>query len=247
MARSLRKLTPPTETASGTIAFHDVDLTDTHVASAVFKSTDYSSQLGTLSAVISSDTTGSGTGGLITWTFTANDSALDQLAAGQTVHENLHRHPRRPARRGVTQDVTVTINGTNDVPVIGGVAHGSVTEDVAVRRRQPDHRRRAHHRRRRSGPVQLHRPGRHAGTNGYGTFTLDAAGNWTYTANDSQAAIQQLGAGQSITDSFTAVSSDGTASQLVTVTINGTNDVPVIGGVAHGAVTEDVARNGPAT
>ena len=70
-----------------------------------------------------------------------------------------------------------------------------------------------------------------AGINGYGTFTLDANGNWTYTADNSQTAIQQLGAGQSITDSFTAVSSDGTASQLVTVTINGTNDVPVIGGV----------------
>src|SRR6202008_1771828 len=38
-----------------------------------------------------------------------------------------------------------------------------------------------------------------------------------------------------------AVSSDGTASQLVTVTINGTNDVPVIGGVHVGAVTEDVS------
>src|SRR5947208_466726 len=48
---------------------------------------------------------------------------------------------------------------------------------------------------------------------------LDAAGNWTYSADDSQTAIQQLGAGQSITDSFTAVSSDGSASQLVTVTI----------------------------
>src|SRR5438132_463296 len=38
----------------------------------------------------------------------------------------------------------------------------------------------------------------------------------------------QPGATQSITDSFTAVSSDGTASQLLTVTIHGTNDVPVI-------------------
>src|SRR6185312_16212390 len=79
-----------------------------------------------------------------------------------------------------------------------------------------------------------------AGSNGFGTFTLDAAGHWTYTADDSQTAIQQLGAGQSITDSFTAVSSDGTASQIVTVTINGTNDVPLIGGVSTGAVTEDV-------
>ena len=39
-----------------------------------------------------------------------------------------------------------------------------------------------------------------AGTNGYGTFTLAADGSWTYTANDSQTAIQRLGAGQSITE-----------------------------------------------
>src|SRR5207244_2513065 len=68
-----------------------------------------------------------------------------------------------------------------------------------------------------------------AGSNGYGTFTLAANGAWTYSAADSQAAVQQLGAGQSLTDSFTAVSFDGTASQLVTVTIYGTNDVPVSG------------------
>src|SRR5207249_3676031 len=79
----------------------------------------------------------------------------------------------------------------------------------------------------------------HAGT--YGTFTLAANGTWTYTANDSQAAIQQLDLGQSLTDSFTAVSLDGTASQVVTVTINGTNDGAVIGGVSTGSVTEDVA------
>src|SRR5205823_2589075 len=81
-----------------------------------------------------------------------------------------------------------------------------------------------------------------AGT--YGTFTLAANGNWTYTASNSQTAVQQLGQGQSITDSFTAVSSDGTASQTVTVTINGTNDVPVIGGVSTGSVQEEVAVSG---
>src|SRR5258705_7485841 len=45
---------------------------------------------------------------------------------------------------------------------------------------------------------------------------------------------------RSLTDSFTAISSDGTANQVVTVTIHGTNDVPVIGGVSTGDVTEDV-------
>jgi len=57
--------------------------------------------------------------------------------------------------------------------------------------------------------------------------------------DDSQTAIQQLGAGQSITDSFTAVSSDGSASQIVTVTSTAQRHAG-IGGVATGSVTEDV-------
>jgi VCBS repeat-containing protein len=76
-----------------------------------------------------------------------------------------------------------------------------------------------------------------AGSNGYGSFTLAADGNWTYTADNGQSAIQQLGAGQSISDSFTAVSSDGTASQVVTVTIAGTNDAPVLSAAATPVLT----------
>jgi len=43
-----------------------------------------------------------------------------------------------------------------------------------------------------------------------------------HAADNTQTAIQQLGAGQSLTDSFTAVSSDGTANQTVTVNQGGT-------------------------
>jgi VCBS repeat-containing protein len=52
-----------------------------------------------------------------------------------------------------------------------------------------------------------------------------------------------LAAGATITDSFTAVSSDGSASQVVTVTIHGTNDVPTLGGTNTGSVTEDGTTN----
>jgi VCBS repeat-containing protein len=81
------------------------------------------------------------------------------------------------------------------------------------------------------------------GTNGaYGTFTLAADGTWTYTANNSQAAIQQLGDGQTLTETFTVKAADGTAS-TVTVTINGTNDVAVISSSGTtGSVTEDASR-----
>src|SRR4029077_3674095 len=176
------------------------------------------------------------------WTYTADDSqtAIQQLGATQSITDSF---TAVSSDGTASQLVTVTIHGTNDVPVIGGVSTGAVTEDVAV-----------------NGSGNLTTGGAvtiadvdqgqstfapqpsAAGT--YGTFTLDAAGNWTYTAADSQAAVQQLGAGQSITDSFTAVSFDGTASRLLTVTINGANDVPVIGGVSTGAATEDVAVDG---
>jgi VCBS repeat-containing protein len=63
-----------------------------------------------------------------------------------------------------------------------------------------------------------------AGNHGYGTFTLAANGAWTYSADNTLAAIQNLNTGQTLTDSFTAVSSDGSANQAVTVTIHGTTD-----------------------
>ncbi|MGX9393321.1 T1SS-143 repeat domain-containing protein [Nitrobacteraceae bacterium UC4446_H13] len=69
-------------------------------------------------------------------------------------------------------------------------------------------------------------------TGAYGTFAIDAAsGKWTFTLDDTLAQTQQLGAGQSDTQAFTAMVSDGhggSATQVVTVTINGTNDAPVI-------------------
>src|SRR5690606_41933049 len=79
-----------------------------------------------------------------------------------------------------------------------------------------------------------------ASTNGYGTFDVDASGNWTYTLDNTNAAVQGLGAGDTLADSFTVTTADGTT-QLVTVTINGTNDAPVIGGVTRGAVSEDTS------
>ncbi|MBC3883490.1 hypothetical protein H8K35_19060, partial [Undibacterium sp. LX40W] len=38
---------------------------------------------------------------------------------------------------------------------------------------------------------------------GYGTLVLNSNGTYTYTLNNSNAAVNGLGAGQSLTDSFT--------------------------------------------
>jgi T1SS-143 domain-containing protein len=64
-----------------------------------------------------------------------------------------------------------------------------------------------------------------ASTSAYGAFTLNAAGHWTYSADNSNPAIQALAAGKTLTDTFMVSSVDGTTQQL-TITINGTNDAP---------------------
>src|SRR5258707_13337713 len=64
----------------------------------------------------------------------------------------------------------------------------------------------------------------------YGSWTMTAGGAWTCLETSRLPAIQQLGSGQSLVDSFTAVSLDGSASRLVSVTLNGSNDVAAIEG-----------------
>ena len=60
----------------------------------------------------------------------------------------------------------------------------------------------------------------------HGSFAIVAAGDWTYTLDNSDAAVQALGAGQSLNETFTVVSIDHSASQTVAITINGANDAP---------------------
>ncbi len=74
----------------------------------------------------------------------------------------------------------------------------------------------------------------------YGTFTLDTAGHWTYTADNANPDIQALKAGASALDSFTVQSIDGT-SKIVTVTINGTNDAPTAIALSNNTVDENDA------
>src|SRR5262249_36856647 len=155
------------------------------------------------------------------WTYAANNSltAIQQLGAGQSLTDSFTATSQDGT---ATKLVTVTINGTNDGPVIRGVSTGSGTQDTRAPRGKNG----------RSGTLTIADADQGqstfaaqasvAGT--YGTFTLGANGAWTYTAANGNAAIQALGAGQTLTDSFTATSSDGSASKVVTVTINGTND-----------------------
>ena len=68
----------------------------------------------------------------------------------------------------------------------------------------------------------------------YGSLAL-VGGNWTYTLD--QATAQSLDDGDTVTDTLTLTASDGTV-QNITITVNGTEDAPVVAGTFTGTVAE---------
>ncbi|WP_245318578.1 VCBS domain-containing protein [Bradyrhizobium sp. DOA1] len=133
-----------TLTANGTVSFNDPDLTDTHTASYVLKSTtsnahlpgfgNGTSHIGTFALAAVSESPGVSTRGSVGWTFTLNDNdpVLQSLAKGQTITQVYTVTVDDHHGGTVTRDVTVTITGTNDAPTItsdADAAKGTVTED----------------------------------------------------------------------------------------------------------------------
>ncbi|MCG9739845.1 VCBS domain-containing protein [Shewanella insulae] len=197
-------------------------VTDADHGEAQFIATSLQGQYGTLSI-----------NDLGHWTYTADNSqaAIQGLKSGDSLTETLYVH----SVDGSEQKVTVTINGTDDKAVIGGASTGAVTEDKDLYQGQL----------RVDGALTV--TDADSGQNQfiattlqgqYGTLTINDLGHWSYTADNSQAAIQGLKAGESLTETLFVHSVDGTA-QKVTVTINGTDDKAVIGGAATASVTED--------
>jgi VCBS repeat-containing protein len=166
------------------------------------------------------------------WTYTADNTqaAIQQLDVTESITDTL----TVTSFDGTTHNVVITINGAEDAAVIGGTTTGNVTEDGSLTS---------------SGlliisdidtsdnPVSFNDVAPTAGTNGYGNFEITGS-TWTYTLNNGHASVQALDAGESLTDAYTFTASDG-STQTVTVTINGSEDAPVIGGVATGTVAED--------
>ena len=132
---------------SGTLGFRDVDLIDTHTASAVFTSSTSSAALPgfvdgttnigtfTIDPSVTENNTDTDNTGSLGWHFTLDDSnpVLQSLAEGETITQVYTVTVTDNHGASVNQDVTVTITGTNDAPVITGdatAASGAVTEDV---------------------------------------------------------------------------------------------------------------------
>ncbi|MDN3717395.1 VCBS domain-containing protein [Vibrio breoganii] len=161
------------------------------------------------------------------WTYALDNSRTETqaLTQGQQVSETFT--VRVTDSQGLTAEhqVTVNVTGSNDQAHITGQDSATLTEDTGFNTKD-----------------QLHTSGDLAVTdvdsnedhfkaetiNGqYGSLTVDTHGHWHYEANNNQRAIQELKASDSLTDTITVQSADGTTHD-VAITINGTNDLPVI-------------------
>ena len=84
-----------------------------------------------------------------------------------------------------------------------------------------------------TGPVEVSRSGDggYVATTEYGTLTLDQYGNYTYELHGENEDVTKLGKGESVTETFVVrvVDDRGAWSEkTITITIEGTNDKPVI-------------------
>ena len=164
-----------------------------------------------------------------------NSAKVQALTEGQKVTDSITVTVDDGHGGTATKTIVIDITGTNDAAVITpstpGADKGTVKEDTID-----------------TASGKLNVTDKDAGEavfkpqtdfqGQYGKFSIDANGNWSFKLDNTAAAVQQLGAKDSLTESYTVTTADGTTSRVV-ITINGTNDLPTITGLVTGNVKED--------
>ncbi|WP_121628985.1 Ig-like domain-containing protein [Tropicibacter alexandrii] len=158
-------------------------------------------------------------------------SDFQDLAVGETRQVTIEVTATDAHGATAVNDVTVTVTGTNDAPVAQAVAE-TVGEDgpaVTVAANYTDVDTSDTH------TVSIDTTGT------VGLVTDNGDGTFSYDPNG---AFEALGCDETATDTFTYTVDDGnggSATQVVTITITGTNDAPVVSGAVTTALTEDDA------
>ena len=139
------------DTATGSLAFVDVDLSDTHQAStAIHHNIDNSLSVSwsggaysdipqatrdalanAMTALVNEDNTDTGNQGAVNWTFKLPDHLLDFLADGETLTIVYDVTITDNNGGSSTEQVTIRVGAANDQPMISTIdATGAVTEDT---------------------------------------------------------------------------------------------------------------------
>ncbi|OZA07127.1 MAG: hypothetical protein B7Y02_14520, partial [Rhodobacterales bacterium 17-64-5] len=153
-----------------------------------------------------------------TFVLDASAPAFDALAAGERL-DLTFAYGVTDGTATTAAAAVLTVVGTNDAAIVGGVASGAVTEDATLRAQgqltvtDVDHGE--------AGFAAASVAGR------YGTLSVDATGAWTYVLDNASAAVQALGAGSPARDVLTVHTLDGTAAQ-VSIAVQGAADANLI-------------------
>ena len=185
------------------------------------------------------------------YVYELKDGLAQGLSQGESITETFTIMVSDGRGGMVSQDITVTVNGTNDLPELSmnwGENGNGVTEDVSgsvagkwnVKDDDAD-----------GGHQTLSVAGKD-GTTGtatdgvigaesgnsaasfetdYGKLTLNPDGSYSYELNNDSDAVQKLGDKQTQTETFEVTTTDAhgsTSTETITVVITGTNDAPVL-------------------
>lgn len=159
------------------------------------------------------------------------DPAVQALGRNDSMTETFTVVVRDEHGKTTETELTVTINGANDAPVITSAPGLTVTESTSLTSSAKlifsDVDATDTH----SFGVSVKDGTQGSSATGqYGTLTIDSNGNYTYTLDDSNPDIHKLAQGQTTTETFTVYVSDGleTVQKDIVVTIKGTNTAPTI-------------------
>ncbi|RUW63878.1 VCBS domain-containing protein [Mesorhizobium sp. M7A.F.Ca.US.008.03.1.1] len=225
-------------TKSGTLTVNDADVSDTVTASVTSVSLggtagglNSAAVLGMLSVSPASLTANPGEAHNLGWTFNSAPQAFDFLAAGETLTLTYTIKADDGHTGTDTQTVTITITGTNDAAILSadvanlteGNTAAAISTNGTLTISDVD------------SPATFVAQAATVGT--YGTFAINAAGAWTYTASS---AHNEFVDGQHYTENFDVVSADGTHTS-VHIDILGTNDAAVLSSASVDLTEADTA------
>ena len=158
------------------------------------------------------------------WSFTAN-SAYDNLNVGDNVNETFNV----ASVDGTPSTVYIQINGTNDAATVSSASETLTETNTALST---------------SGILTATDPDDPDNSftaltivGSIGTFAIDAAGAWSFTANS---AFDNLNVGDNVNETFNVTSVDGTPS-TVYIQIDGTNDAATVSSASETLTETDSA------
>jgi VCBS repeat-containing protein len=169
------------------------------------------------------------------WSYALNNAAVQNLNVnGSTTDSFIVSSFDGTA----SETVTITIAGLNDPATVTGNTSGTVTEAGAGNAGgTPTATGTLHDTDVDNNPNSFQAA---SGATTYGSFSILQNGKWTYTLDNTNAAFDGLITGQTLPDSFTVQTQDGTV-QVVNITINGATDD--LGGPTGIAFTMNAGAN----